>query len=140
MRRFFLLILILLYALPVSAKHLHPEKYYQAQWCAQKKGITEYKLKDGSRVDCLTDKYAVEFDFAPKWAECIGQALYYGGKTKRIPACALIIENKKDLKHLYKLRYAVYNRKKYHGMQINEFKTFTVKPILFDDIIIEEEF
>ena len=23
---------------------------------------------------------AVEFDFAPKWAECIGQALYYGKK------------------------------------------------------------
>ena len=36
---------------------------------------------------------AVEFDFANKWAECIGQALYYGQKTNRTPACVLIIEN-----------------------------------------------
>lgn len=85
----------------------------------------EYKLNDKTRVDCLLPKMAVEFDFANKWHECIGQALYYGQKTNRIPACVLIMENpEKDAKYLRRLRYAVYNKKK-----IPEFKTFTIKPI-----------
>lgn len=125
MRRIFILLILLLYALPVCAKHLHPEKHYQKLWCAKKKGIMEYKLDDGSRVDCLTDKYAVEVDFAPKWHECIGQALYYAKKTKRIPACALIMENgDADKRFLYRLRYTVYQKKK-----IPEFRTFTIKPV-----------
>lgn len=43
----------------------------------------EYRLSDNTRVDCMTDTLAVEFDFANKWAECIGQALYYGKQTKK---------------------------------------------------------
>ena len=45
-------------------------------------------------------------------------------KTKRTPACVLIMENpEKDLKYLRRLRYTVYNKKK-----IPEFKTFTIRP------------
>ena len=85
----------------------------------------EHRLNDGTRVDCLLPHLAVEVDFAPKWAECIGQALYYGQKTNRTPACVLIMENpEKDLKYLKRLRYTVYNKKK-----IPAFKTFTVKPV-----------
>lgn len=124
MKYFITMFLALIVALPVTAKHLHTEKEYQVKWCNAHNGITEYKLDDKTRVDCLTDKLAVEFDFAPKWAECIGQALYYGQKTNRTPACVLIMENpEKDLKYLKRLRYAVYNKKK-----IPEFRTFTVKP------------
>lgn len=131
-----IILFFLFSALPVSAKHLHPEKYYQAQWCAKKGGVMEYKLNTGARIDCLTDKYAAEIDFAPKWAECIGQALYYGKKTRRIPACVLIMENgAADNKYLYNLRYAVYSRKKYHGQAIKEFKTFTIKPVIIDEEI-----
>lgn len=43
----------------------------------------EYRLSDNTRVDCMTDTLAVEFDLANKWAECIGQALYYGKQTKK---------------------------------------------------------
>lgn len=85
------------------AKHLHPEKFYQEEWCSHYNGIMEYKLKNKTRVDCLTRFYAVEFDFAPKWAECIGQALHYGIMTKKIPACVLIIEKPSDFKHYYKI-------------------------------------
>lgn len=86
----------------------------------------EYQLEDKTRVDCLTSNLAVEFDFAPKWAECIGQALYYGKKTKRIPACALIMENPiKDEIYLYRLRYTVY--KKRRKQPSFQFKTFTIK-------------
>ena len=83
----------------------------------------EYELSDKTRVDCLTEKYAVEVDFAPKWAECIGQALYYGKMTGKQPACVLIMERgEKDLKYLRRLRRAVYRK----GLDM---RTFTVKPM-----------
>lgn len=120
--RYFLIITILLTSTNCCiAKHLHSEKEYQEFWCNKHNGIMEYKLNDKTRVDCLTDTLAVEVDFAPKWHECIGQALYYSKKTHRTPACVLIIENgKKDEKFVQRLRYTVYQKKK-----IPAFKTFT---------------
>lgn len=122
--KYFSILLLLLISVPAYSKHIYQEKVYQAQWCKAKGGIMEYKLDDTTRVDCLLPTMAVEFDFAQKWAECIGQALYYGQKTKRTPACVLIMENpEKDQKYLRRLRYTVYNKKK-----IPEFKTFTIRP------------
>ena len=121
----FILFLSLLF-LPLAAfaaERLYPEKIYQEQWCKAHNGQLEYTLNDKTRVDCLTEKYAVEFDYANKWHECIGQALYYGQKTNKTPTCVLIMEKEKDIKYLKRLRYAVYNRKK-----IPEFRTFTIKP------------
>lgn len=110
----------------VQAKHLHTEKEYQAAWCKAHNGVMEYRLNDKTRVDCLTDTLAVEFDFAPKWHECIGQALYYGRKTRRTPACVLIMENgTNDMRFLYRLRYTVYNKK---NIPQGNFKTFTITP------------
>lgn len=123
MKKILLLILCLNILQPVYAKHLHTEREYQELWCAKHKGVTEYRLSDKTRVDCLTDSLAVEVDFAPKWHECIGQALYYGRMTKRQPACVLIMENpEKDLKHLRRLRYAAYKK----GVNI---RTFTITPL-----------
>ena len=51
------------------AKHNHSESSYQHAWCSMHKGIEEYENKDFTRVDCLTQYHAVEFDFANKWAE-----------------------------------------------------------------------
>lgn len=125
MRKWFILAgIILLTNGTLNAKHLHNEKEYQTHWCNARGGIMEYKLNDKTRVDCLLPTMAVEVDFAKKWAECIGQALYYGQKTKRTPACVLITENpEKDAKFVRRLRYTVYNKKK-----IPEFKTFTITP------------
>ena len=80
----------------VSHVHHHPEKYYQDRWCKKHHGITEHVLEDRTRVDCLTDKHAIEFDFAPKWAESIGQALYYAEMTGKRPGVVLIMENQGD--------------------------------------------
>ena len=75
-----------------------PESHYQNNWC---KGQIEYVLPDRSRVDCLTDTHAIEIDFADKWAESIGQALYYASETGRKPGVALISENPaKDMKYI----------------------------------------
>jgi len=87
------------------AKHLHKEKWYQQIFCDEKQGIVEYRLEDKTRVDCLMDEYAVEADFASKWAESIGQALFYGYMTNRKPAVLLIMEDHvKDEKYLIRLK------------------------------------
>lgn len=78
------------------AAHDHKEKEYQDAWCSKAKGVQEYKLDDKARVDCLTEEYAIEFDFAPKWAESVGQALYYGIKTGKTPGVVLIMEDEEN--------------------------------------------
>jgi hypothetical protein len=80
------------------------EKLYQRAWCADAGGVIEYALEDRTRVDCLTDEYAVEVDFAAKWAEAVGQALYYGLATGRKPAVLLIIERPVDTTHLKRIK------------------------------------
>lgn len=84
----------------VVAKHLYPEKYYQKEWCNKNNGILEYRLSDDTRVDCLTNEYAVEFDFAPKWAESVGQSLYYSKMTGKKPAIVLIKEKHTDTRYI----------------------------------------
>ena len=92
----YLILTLLLIATPVYAL---PEKHYQKETC---NGIMEYRLDDGSRVDCLTDEYAIEYDFANKWAEAVGQSLYYAEKTGKKPAIILILKDEKQKKHLPK--------------------------------------
>ena len=82
------------------AKSLHTERYYQEQHCA---GVTEYRLPDRTRVDCLLEDYAVEYDFANKWAEAIGQSLHYARLTHRKAGIVLIMESSKDAKYYRRL-------------------------------------
>ncbi len=89
---------VVYHAMP--AKRLHSERYYQEQGCT---GLTEYRLPDRTRVDCLTDEYATEFDFGDKWAEAIGQSLHYGRMTERKPGIVLIMESPKDEKYYRRL-------------------------------------
>lgn len=80
----------------------YKERDYQDLWCAKANGITEVVLFDKSRVDCIVpaetfgSPLAVEVDFADKWAEGIGQALYYGTITGAKPYVLLISENGDD--------------------------------------------
>ena len=55
-------------------------------------------------MDCLTREYAVEVEYAPKWAESIGQALYYAQSTGRKPGVLMIMQNDKDERFLKRLR------------------------------------
>lgn len=77
---------------------------YQYKWCKKWHGQAEYKLPDGTRVDVVTKNYAVEFDFAPKWAEAVGQSLHYGRMTGKKPAIVLIIEKPKDFVYYKRLK------------------------------------
>jgi len=110
MKKFILLFAILM--LPISSnvyafeygytntgfryvKHKHSESSYQHAWCSQHKGIEEYENPDFTRGDCLTQQNAIEFDFANKWAESIGQALHYQRMTGKKAKVVLILENPK---------------------------------------------
>jgi hypothetical protein len=90
------LMMVLSMCQPIAAAHLHREKEYQDAWCAKVGGVTEFILDDGTRVDCLTDDYAIEFEFASKWAESVGQSLYYAERTGKLPGVVLIMEHESD--------------------------------------------
>ena len=79
------------------------ESYYVNQWCTPDFGRKEAVLWDMTRVDCLAKDYAVEFDFAKKWAEAIGQSLYYSKMTGKKPAIALILTSIGDYKYLKRI-------------------------------------
>lgn len=76
------------------------EAFYVSQWCSSDFGKQEFVLWDGTRVDCLTKDYAIEFDFAKKWAESIGQSLYYAKMTGKKPAVVLILTKLEDYRYV----------------------------------------
>ena len=120
MRQFLLLILILnLFSISAFAatpkNHKFYEKDYQNYWCRANGGVTEVILPDKARVDCVTKTHAVEFDFAKKWAESIGQSLYYGDQLHKKAGIVLISENgQSDEKYIKRVR-AVAN---YHNIDL----------------------
>jgi len=88
-----------------TEKKKHNEKHYQTILCNELDGVMEQSLLDRTRIDCLTDEYAIEVDFSKKWAESVGQSLYYAEMTGKKPAVALIVrDNKKDKRHLKRLK------------------------------------
>ena len=79
------------------------EAYYQNEWCTADFGRKEAILWDMTRVDCMTKDYAIEFDFAKKWAESIGQALYYSKLTGKAPAVVLILTSPTDYRYVKRI-------------------------------------
>lgn len=93
----------------------HNEKYYQVKLCNDLGGVMEQSLLDRTRVDCLTDEYAIEVDFAKKWAESVGQSLYYAEMTEKKPAVGFIVrDTKNDKRHMKRLEVLAHK----HGIKI----------------------
>lgn len=84
------------------------EAHYVKAYC---KGQIEYRLPDKTRIDCLTDEYAIEFDWAKKWAESIGQSLYYAEMTGKKPAVAIILRSSNDEKYIKRIETSAKNIK-----------------------------
>ena len=100
----FIYILITLMIASCSSRSIkYNERYYQSKLCKTLNGKMEYVLKDKTRVDCLTNKYAIEVDFAKKWAESVGQSLHYAHMTQKKPAIGLIV-SKRDNRFLKRLQ------------------------------------
>jgi len=78
-----------------------PESFYRDRDCNSRfEGIPEFRNTDGTYTDCLTPDLAIEYDFAPKWYECISQAGHYGLLNSRQPVCVLIFKSDRDVKYL----------------------------------------
>lgn len=86
-----------------SSTKKYNEHYYQTKLCNDLNGQVEIVLQDKTRVDCLTDNYAIEVDFAKKWAESIGQSLHYAHMTGKKPAVGLIIDKNRDQRYYKRL-------------------------------------
>lgn len=98
----------------VWSARLYHESLYQEAWCQTEEGETEFWLPDGTRVDCLLagtidePGYAIEFDFADKWAESIGQSLFYARMTDKQPGIVLILEDPTaDMRYVTRLKTAI---------------------------------
>lgn len=75
-------------------------KLKAALWCEE-----EVRLWDDSRVDLLTSEYAIEIDWAHKWAESFGQSQYYAETTNRKPAVILLVKDfDKEERHIYRAK------------------------------------
>ena len=106
--RFLAVITLMLYPTYVFT---YPEPKYPSETQAVQALAQEYdaevehRLWDATRVDLLTDEYAIEADWGPKWAEGIGQSLYYAQVTGKKPAVMLLIKDMKaEYKYIYRLQ------------------------------------
>ena len=88
----FVFCLSALFAPAYCAQRKYNEAMYVDVWCKARCGMQEFVNSDFTRVDCLTAHHAVEFDFANKWAESIGQALHYQLMTGKRAKVVLILE------------------------------------------------
>jgi len=88
------------YRMVKNKEHNYKEADYVDAYC---NGQIEYVLNDKTRIDCLTDDFAIEFDWAKKWAESIGQSLYYARMTGKKPAVAIIMKSKRDMKYIKRI-------------------------------------
>ena len=104
---FLIFVATTLLAQAVLAAHRHPEKYYQDKWCAEHNGQAEVVLADKTRADCITATHAIEFDFGKKWAESIGQSLYYSLLTGKRAGIVLILEKPEDWKYFIRLNITI---------------------------------
>jgi len=70
-------------------------------------GEIEYVLADRTRVDCLTATHAIEYDWGKKWAESLGQALFYSAMTGKKAGIVLIVNPRTKERFLKRLNKAI---------------------------------
>lgn len=103
----FIVLILMVFPALCFAESDHPEKWYQDNWCAKYEGEAEVVLPDKTRCDCITASHAIEFDFAEKWAEAIGQSLYYSLQTGKRAGIVLILESDSDRKFWIRLNSTI---------------------------------
>jgi hypothetical protein len=102
--------------LALTTLNLHAGEVEESRRLASKyKAKTEVVLWDRTRVDLLNDEYAIEVEWAPKWAESIGQSLFYAIMTDRKPAVIVLVKDKKaEARYIYRLQIVAAK----HGIKV----------------------
>lgn len=77
----------------------------------------EVRLPDGTRCDLVNKEYAIEAEYPRKWAESIGQSLYYGIELKKKPAVLFLVSDpEREKKYIQRAKVVA----KKHGITIYE--------------------
>ena len=88
------------------------DKWHEADFVnAYCSGEIEHILPDRTRVDCLTDTHAIEYDWGKKWAESLGQALFYSAMTGKKAGIVLIVNPRTKERFLKRLNKAIVDNK-----------------------------
>ena len=69
-------------------------------WCIKNNGEEQFRTKDRTFVDCITEDYAIEAEYDYNWKEAIGQSLHYAESTNK-RAGILFIKRAKSNKDYY---------------------------------------
>ena len=80
------------------------EAYYRDQWANANKARIEVRLPDGTRCDAVTSSHAVEVEWAHKWYQGFGQALWYGFQLNKKPGIVMILRTEADRKYVYRIQ------------------------------------
>ncbi len=102
-------VLLLIAALSVirQSSAAQVEAWYQDVWCQGMTGQVEVRMDDGRRIDCLTGSHAIEFEFARKWPEAIGQSLEYSMLTGKSAGIVLVLRRSEDEAYWQRLNAVV---------------------------------
>jgi hypothetical protein len=72
---------------------------YYVNLIAQNLGGKTEVFLDGGRADVVTETYAIEVEFAKKWKESVGQALFYAQRTNKKAGIVLVMQSLADSKY-----------------------------------------
>jgi len=97
------LVIIAMFLMSQTQTTRQKEVYYQDKFAEIIKGSTSVTLWDKTEVDILTDTFAIEVDFSEKWAESIGQSLYYAEMTNRKAGVLLVVNSNLDERFIRRL-------------------------------------
>jgi hypothetical protein len=84
----------------VSTAAIGAEQDYTDRFCETIAGSTKVVFEDRTRPDCINEHYVIEVDWAYKFYEGIGQALYYGTVSGVDPGLVLIVRDQNDQKYV----------------------------------------
>ena len=102
MRRTFTLHAALLALVCAAPAHAFPEKRVQDCVCH---GMEREVSVGGTRADCMDGASVTEIDRTEKWAEAIGQVLYYASQTQLRPRVVLFCDEAAGLCLAHALRF-----------------------------------
>lgn len=105
------------------------EKDFQLLIQQEMGGEIEVAVTSG-RVDLVTEEYAIEIEFASKWKQSIGQALWYALQTNKTPGIILIKKSDEEYKYVVQLgsalQYAGLNDRIKVWVYPDDFKNTTI--------------
>lgn len=89
----------------ICGAHDRPETWYAAKLALKYHARAEVVCDaGGARCDMVSDREAIEVDWAPKWAEAIGQSLYYADRLDLTPAIILLTDGPADHRYVDRCR------------------------------------